>query len=138
MVTQHQDISWINDSKGTNIEASLAALKGVAENGMGKVVLLLGGEGKGADFSELLPAVKAYCRAVIVMGKDAPLIQKALESIMTIYPAGNMQEAVSLAKACAKPNDIVLLSPACASTDQYRDYTHRGQIFMEMVKECLK
>lgn len=136
-VAQHQDIGWINDSKATNVAACQAALIGIGAQLKGKLVLLLGGEGKGADFSELEKSVARYCRAIVVMGKDAPLILKALKKVPA-YFATNMQQAVALAGSCAQAHDRVLLSPACASFDQYQNYAHRGQVFIQAVHQWIQ
>jgi UDP-N-acetylmuramoylalanine--D-glutamate ligase len=137
-VAQVNDICWINDSKGTNIGACEAALKGLGAGLKGKIVLLLGGDGKGADFSPLAGWIKQFCRAIIVMGKDAPLITAALAENAETFSANNMAQAVMIAHNCAQAGDVVLLSPACSSLDQYRDYTHRGEIFMDEVRKVLK
>jgi UDP-N-acetylmuramoylalanine--D-glutamate ligase len=133
-VANYQDIQWINDSKGTNVGATLAAVHGIGPGLKGKLVLILGGDGKGADFSDLIPVVRQYCRAVVVMGKDAMRLQATLKGVAKIYAVENMVEAVGIAKACAESGDVVLLSPACASTDQYRDYAERGKKFMDAVQ----
>lgn len=132
------DVQWINDSKGTNIGACQAALEGIGKQLTGKIVLLLGGDGKGADFRDLEPMVTQFCRELIVMGKDTPLIQQALAPKMVTRVAHNMQEAVQMASESATAGDVVLLSPACSSLDQYRDFAHRGEIFVEAVKRTLQ
>lgn len=132
------DVQWINDSKGTNIGACQAALEGIGKQLTGKIVLLLGGDGKGADFSDLEPMVTRFCRELIVMGKDTPLIQQALAQSVATRVANNMQEAVQIASKAAMAGDVVLLSPACSSLDQYRDFAHRGEIFVEAVKRILQ
>lgn len=134
MVVEQNGIRWINDSKGTNVGATQAALEGIGTHLIGKIVLLLGGDGKGADFSMLLAGVKNYCRAVVVMGKDANLIANALTEVVQAHFANNMQEAVNVAKTLAQPGDCVLLSPACSSLDQYKHFGHRGEVFVECVK----
>lgn len=136
-VGEKNQIRWFNDSKGTNVGACEAALKGLGEEASGKVVLILGGEGKGADFKTLHPTVARYCRAIIVKGKDAKLILSDLGHSVPSYQVADMTEAVDQAAQLAQSNDIVLLSPACASLDQYRDYVERGEIFMDTVKRKL-
>jgi UDP-N-acetylmuramoylalanine--D-glutamate ligase len=96
-------------------------------------VVLLGGDGKAADFSLLVPSLQRYARAVTVMGKDAALIRQALDPHIACTPVSDMQEAVKQAVALAQPGDIILLSPACASTDQYQHYMHRGDVFSNTV-----
>lgn len=138
-VAKHNDILWINDSKGTNIGACQAALQGLGESlpSPGKIVILLGGDGKGADFKELSAMVKKYCRAIVVMGKATQDILMALDKIVPCYVATSMDEAVQLAFAQALPHDMVLLSPACSSLDQYRDFSHRGEMFTLAVNTLL-
>lgn len=138
LVIEQSGIRWINDSKGTNIGATTAALEGIGAQLMGKIVLLLGGDGKGADFSMLLEGVRKYCRGVIVMGQDAKAIANALTGVMSAQFATNMQEAVQAAKNMAKPGDCVLLSPACSSLDQYKNFGHRGEVFVACVRAILE
>jgi len=136
-VAQINEVKWINDSKGTNVGACQAALEGIGKQLKGKIVLLLGGDGKGADFNDLAPMVTQFCRKIIVMGKDKPLIKQALAQKIDTADASNMQEAVAIAYQTAKAGDVVLLSPACSSLDQYRDFAHRGDMFVEAVKRTL-
>lgn len=125
-VTQAKGVRFFDDSKGTNVGATVAALQGFRD----PVVLIAGGEGKGQDFSPLAPAVKARARAVVLLGRDAPLIAAALSKIdVPVTHVGSIQEAVEAAFALAQPGDAVLLSPACASFDMFRDYGHRGALF---------
>lgn len=134
-VADRNQVRWINDSKGTNVGACEAALKGLGEVTTGKIILILGGDGKGAEFDVLRKPVSQYCRAVILKGKDADKISVALKDCVPAFHVATMEEAVFQASHCAKPGDLVLLSPACASWDQYRDYTHRGAVFMEAVNK---
>lgn len=134
-VTEHDGVRWYNDSKGTNVGASIAALEGLkSEQGDDRTVLIAGGDGKGADFSPLAAVVAETARAVILIGRDAPLIAQALENTVPLFTAADLDEAVVLAAAQAKPGDRVLLSPACASFDMFRDYQQRGELFMEAVR----
>lgn len=128
-VAQVQDVSWVNDSKATNIGACVAALQGYDR----KVILIAGGDAKGADMRELAPAVKARAKCVILMGKDARLIADALDGCVPMHFADNMKEAVRIARQNSQTGDIVLLSPACASLDQYKSYADRGNKFVEAV-----
>lgn len=123
-------INWVNDSKATNIGACIAALEGYDD----KIILLAGGDAKGADMSELQETVRAKAKGVILMGKDAGLIEKALEGCVPLYHADSMEQAVQNAARLAKKGDTVLLSPACASLDQYRNYQQRGERFTEAVR----
>jgi len=124
-------IAFYDDSKGTNVGATVAALKGMGR----PVVLIAGGEGKGQDFAPLAPAVKRHARAVVLIGRDAPRIERALAGGgARLERAGDMQEAVEAAFRAAQPGDAVLLSPACASFDMFRDYRHRGEAFIAAVR----
>lgn len=130
-VAEVRGVRWVNDSKATNIGACIAALQGYDR----KVILIAGGDGKGADMRELVPAVKAKTKSVILMGKDAELINQALDGCVPAYFAANMKEAVKIAAEQAEAGDSVLLSPACASLDQYKSYADRGNKFAEAVME---
>jgi UDP-N-acetylmuramoylalanine--D-glutamate ligase len=100
----------------------------------GKAVLIAGGDGKGANFSILRAAAGKHLRAAVLMGKDAASLQAALVDVVPISRVNTMSEAVSVAAALAQHGDTVLLAPACASLDQYRDYQHRGQVFVDAVR----
>ena len=127
------DVDYINDSKGTNVGATVAAVDSLVPAD-GKIVLIAGGEGKGADFSLLAEPVAAHCRAVVLIGADAGLIESALgERIETLH-ATDMGDAVRKAAKLAVAGDRVLLSPACASFDMFRDYTDRGDSFRKQVE----
>ena len=130
-VGQHNGIHWFNDSKGTNVGATVAALQGLP----GKTVLLAGGQGKNADFSPLADVVQKYARAVVLFGEDAELIALALKGDIPIVFASDMVDAVKQAQDLACIGDNVLLSPACASFDMFEDYEQRGQVFMETVRQ---
>ncbi len=134
LVLERGGVRWIDDSKGTNVGATVAAL-----NGMGApVVLIAGGDGKGADFTELRAPVASRARAVVLIGRDAALIEKALAGVVPVVSAKDMHAAVRAAARLAQPGDVVLLSPACASFDMFRNYEHRGQVFAQAVEEMLK
>ncbi|MDP9915203.1 UDP-N-acetylmuramoylalanine--D-glutamate ligase [Variovorax boronicumulans] len=127
------EVEFFDDSKGTNVGATVAALSGLGEER--RVVVILGGEGKGQDFEPLADPVREYARAVVLIGRDAPLIEAALASTgVSLKHAGSMEEAVKLAAARAHPGDAVLLSPACASFDMFKDYAHRAEVFCEAVE----
>ena len=134
-IAESGGVTWVDDSKGTNVGATIAAL-----NGMGrKTVLIAGGEGKGQDFRPLAGPVRARARAVLLIGRDAPLIEAALkEAGVPIERCRTLQAAVKRAAELAQPGDTVLLSPACASFDMFRDYAHRGAVFAEAVKEMAR
>jgi len=127
------EVEYFDDSKGTNVGATAAALTGLGEER--RVVVILGGEGKGQDFEPLAAPVRQYARAVVLIGRDAPLIEAALASTgVSLLHAASMDEAVKLASARANPGDAVLLSPACASFDMFKDYAHRAEVFREAVQ----
>ncbi|ABM38716.1 UDP-N-acetylmuramoyl-L-alanine--D-glutamate ligase [Polaromonas naphthalenivorans] len=129
-----EGIEYFDDSKGTNVGATVAALAGLGSER--KLVLILGGEGKGQDFSPLADPVARYVRVVVLIGRDAPLIRAALQgSRVELLDAASMQEAVSLAAGQARPGDAVLMSPACASFDMFDNYEHRARVFCEAVQE---
>ncbi len=130
-------VDYYDDSKGTNVGATCAAITGMKKNDQAqKVVLIAGGDGKDQDFSPLGPAVQANSRAVVLMGRDAKLIEDVLlETNIPIYYAVDLPEAVNIAKKLAKVGDAVLLSPACASFDMFKNYVHRAEVFVAAVKQ---
>jgi UDP-N-acetylmuramoylalanine--D-glutamate ligase len=135
-VAEQNGVRWYNDSKGTNVGACIAALKGFA--GSGKTVLIAGGDAKGADFSPLAPVVEESARAVVLIGRDAPYIEQALKKgTVGILRADSMEQAVAIAAAQVHVGDQVLLSPACASFDMYTGYEQRGEMFMQAVARLL-
>jgi UDP-N-acetylmuramoylalanine--D-glutamate ligase len=123
-------VNYINDSKATNVAAAVASIESVE----GMLVLLAGGEGKGGDFSELAAAVEPKLRAAVLLGTDAVAIADALDTVMPVYFAEDMQDAVSQAAVYAEPDDTVLLAPACASFDQFENYAARGDAFRQAVE----
>ncbi|MCF6202263.1 MAG: UDP-N-acetylmuramoyl-L-alanine--D-glutamate ligase [Methylococcaceae bacterium] len=124
-------VTWINDSKATNIGACIAALQGYQN----KVILIAGGDTKGANIQELIPFIYKKTKHVILLGKDAELIDKAINHRVPSSRAKNIQEAVQIAARLAKRGESVLLSPACASLDQYKNYQERGEKFAAAVME---
>lgn len=124
-------VDWINDSKGTNLGALLASLAGM----QGPVVLLAGGQAKGADFTPLAAAVDGKARAVIVFGEDAAMIAALLANRVAVHRVTDLAAAVAMAAELAEIGDTVLLSPGCASLDQFADYAERGDAFMAAVRE---
>lgn len=130
-VADHGGVTWINDSKGTNPGAACAAIEGLAEGE--DLVLIAGGEGKGADFSTLAKAVRGRVHDVVLIGRDAGIIASALQGSTVIHHATSLEGAVRKAAGLARPGDKVLLSPACASFDMFRDYQDRGHQFIESV-----
>jgi UDP-N-acetylmuramoylalanine--D-glutamate ligase len=128
------EVEYFDDSKGTNVGATVAALQGLGADR--RVVVILGGEGKGQDFSPLAEPVSRFTRAVVLMGKDAASIRVALHSIdVVLQDACDMSDAVTKAAALARSGDAVLMSPACASFDMFKDYEHRAHVFAQAVTE---
>ncbi len=129
-----ESVAYFDDSKGTNVGATVAALVGLGAER--KIVVILGGEGKGQDFSPLAQPVSLYARSVILIGRDAPVIAQALSGTgVRMLPAASMEEAVRQAAELALAGDAVLLSPACASFDMFKDYKHRAEVFVAAVKQ---
>ena len=127
------DVEYFDDSKGTNVGATVAALGGLGAER--RIVAILGGDGKGQDFAPLAEPVRAFARAVVLIGRDAPLIEAALASTgVSVAHAASMEEAVTLAAGRAQPGDAVLLSPACASFDMFTGYAHRAAVFCAAVE----
>jgi UDP-N-acetylmuramoylalanine--D-glutamate ligase len=124
-------VRYINDSKGTNVGATLAAVNGLA----GPLVVIAGGDGKGQDFSPLAAAFRGKVRTTVLLGRDAGLIETALAGICHTVRVETMQDAVRSAARFAQAGDTVLLSPACSSLDMFRDYAHRGNVFAAAVQE---
>ena len=134
-VAEISGVIYYDDSKGTNVGATVAALEGLGR----KAVLIAGGEGKGQDFSPLGPAVGKHARAVMLIGRDAGLIAEALHDCgVPVVRARDMSDAVQQASQLAQSGDAVLLSPACASFDMFRNYAHRAEVFVEAVRELDK
>ena len=129
-----QDVEYFDDSKGTNVGATVAALEGLGADR--QLVLILGGEGKGQDFSPLAAPVARHCRAVVLIGRDAPLIRSALDAGgVPLLDATSMDDAVQQAAGLAHAGDAVLMSPACASFDMFDNYEHRARVFCGAVAE---
>ena len=127
-------VEFFDDSKGTNVGATVAALQGLGADR--RVVVILGGEGKGQDFTPLAAPVARYARAVVLMGRDAPLIREALaDSGVQLQDADSLEQAVTLANTRAHAGDAVLMSPACASFDMFRNYEHRAEVFVAAVRD---
>ena len=124
-------VEWINDSKGTNVGATCAAIAGLG--GRKDLILIAGGEGKGADFSPLRGPVAEHVHSVFVIGRDAARIAAALDGCTKIIHATSLEAAVEAAAQMARPGEKVLLSPACASFDMFRDYQERGELFIQAV-----
>ena len=124
-------VTYINDSKGTNVGATIAAVSGM----QGPLVMIAGGDGKNQDFALLADAFRGKVHHTVLLGRDAAAIASALQGVCTLELSASLEEAVRAAARAAQPGDTVLLSPACASLDMFRDYTHRGAVFTQAVKE---
>ena len=137
-VKEVQHVRYYNDSKGTNIGATLAALDGLGaaiEVQGGKVAIILGGQGKGQDFTALRNSLQKYAKVAVLIGEDRPVIEKAIEGTTTLLHAESLQEAVALCQQNTHVHDVVLLSPACASFDMFTGYPERGHRFVEYVNK---
>jgi UDP-N-acetylmuramoylalanine--D-glutamate ligase len=130
-VADVRGVSYIDDSKGTNVGATLAAVAGMP----GPLVMILGGEGKQQDFTPLAGAFRDKVRHAVLIGADAQRLEHALRGVCALERAATLPEAVRAAAAAARPGDTVLLSPACASFDMFQDYAHRGAVFVQAVQE---
>lgn len=136
LVAMHAGVRWFNDSKGTNIGATKAAVVGLISDRHG--ILILGGQGKGADFNELRDALDGRVRVAVLIGEDATRIAAAIDGLVEVRFADNMHDAVQVASAASLPGDVVLLSPACASFDMFANYQERGRVFESAVREILQ
>jgi UDP-N-acetylmuramoylalanine--D-glutamate ligase len=123
-------VRYVNDSKGTNVGATLAAVDGMP----GPLVVIAGGDGKGQDFTPLRAAFSGKVRAAVLIGRDARALGQALAGVCALHYADSLEAAVECAARVAQPGDTVLLSPACASLDMFRDYKHRGEVFADAVQ----
>jgi UDP-N-acetylmuramoylalanine--D-glutamate ligase len=139
LVASIDGVDYYDDSKGTNVGATVAALQGLGKAfaGAGQQILLIaGGDGKGQDFSPLAEPASRYVRAVLLIGRDAPAVRAGIEpSGVPMFDLQGLEEAVRRASGLAKPGDAVLLSPACASLDMFTNYAHRAQVFVDAVRE---
>ncbi len=135
LIAEDGDVRWINDSKGTNVGATVAALEGLG--GDQNVILIAGGVGKGQDFSQLRVPAMQSCRRVLILGESAREIELALGGQVPVQRVADIGAAVMRAKALARPGDVVLLSPACASFDMFNSYQARGDAFREAVIQAL-
>lgn len=132
LVAERDGVRWYNDSKGTNLGATLAAIEGIGEDS--PVVLIAGGEGKGADFRPLAEALRRHGRGLVLIGRDAPLIETAVGGATPVVRARNLGEAVAQARVLARCGDSVVLSPACASFDMFANFEQRGERFEAAVR----
>lgn len=133
-IRNYNGVDWYNDSKATNVGAALASIEGIGATLAGKVLLIAGGIGKNADFLPLREAVSRYVRSLILIGQDAAIIANTLQGCTTIHHAANLVEASSIAQQQAQMGDAVLLAPACASFDMFKNFEHRGETFINVVR----
>ena len=130
-VAEIDGVAYYDDSKGTNVGATLAAVRGLGR----RVTLILGGEGKDQDFSPLKPVLAEHARAVALIGRDASLIRRAIDGCgVATRDCRDLEDAVRWCASAAQPGEAVLLSPACASFDMFRDYSHRAEVFFGLVR----
>ncbi|MGB1271669.1 MAG: UDP-N-acetylmuramoyl-L-alanine--D-glutamate ligase, partial [Endozoicomonas sp.] len=134
-LAEYQGVNWFNDSKATNVGAAVAAIEGLGEGLDGQIVLIAGGDGKGADFSELKPAVAKHVSHLVLIGRDASQIEEAVDGVSKVHHVGSLEEAVRVAGGVSGSGDAVLLAPACASFDMFNSFEHRGEQFAERVGE---
>jgi UDP-N-acetylmuramoylalanine--D-glutamate ligase len=130
-VREFEGVTYVNDSKATNVESVRYALQAFSE----PIVILLGGRDKGNDYSRLRELVQEHVRAIVAIGESAEKVEKAFADMKPTVRAGSMQEAVAMARRLAQPGDVVLLSPACASFDWFENYEHRGRVFKQIVHQ---
>jgi UDP-N-acetylmuramoylalanine--D-glutamate ligase len=138
LVASIDNVDYYDDSKGTNVGATVAALEGLGKAFAGEqqILLIAGGDGKGQDFTPLAAPCARYCRAVLLIGRDAPRVRAAIEPTgVPLFDLAALPEAVRRASGLAKPGDAVLLSPACASLDMFTNYAHRAQVFVDTVRD---
>ena len=128
-------VDWINDSKGTNVGATQSAIAGIGGAIAGKIVLIAGGQGKGADFKLLREPVTHYVRSLVLLGQDADKLEAALQDVVEVTCVKTLEDAVGVAYQVAQSGDVVLLSPACASLDMFHDFNHRGEVFTALVEQ---
>lgn len=127
-------VTYVNDSKGTNLGATFAALEGMGPTLAGKIVLIAGGQSKGADLCAIRPLLEKYVRHVVLIGQDAPLIAHQWQGAVDLIHASDLKEALDIARLHAQADDMVLLSPACASLDMFKNFEDRGRQFVTLVK----
>jgi UDP-N-acetylmuramoylalanine--D-glutamate ligase len=134
LVANQHGVRWVNDSKATNVGATLAAIAGLRSDVAGKLILIAGGDGKGVDFSELASVLRSQVDQVITLGRDGPQIAALVPGSIEVK---DLKAAVKAAAAIAQSGDMVLLSPACASLDMFKNYEERGRLFAEAVQAVL-
>jgi len=141
LVTIHNDVAWVNDSKGTNVGATITAIESLGPQSSGDIILLAGGVGKDADFSGLQEPIKQFCKQVVLFGRDQKIIYEAIASKTVldnteITCVEDLTSAIAIALENSGAGDTVLFSPACASFDQFANYVKRGEAFVDLVKQA--
>lgn len=136
-IAEQDGVTWINDSKATNVGATVAAIEGLGETLTGKLVLIAGGDGKGADFSDLKLPVTRYVRELVLIGRDAPAIERVIENAVPVQYARGLQEAIQLSSRISQSGDVVLFAPACASFDMFANFEQRGDLFRQQTCDFL-
>lgn len=134
LVRERNGVLWYNDSKGTNVGATLAAIEGLGSDIKGKLIIIAGGVGKSADFAPLVIPIEKYAKSVVLIGEAAPILAAVIGDRVNVQFAKSMEEAVALSDKMAASGDSVLLSPACASFDMFNNFEHRGRVFAEVVQ----
>ncbi len=138
LVAEAEGVSWYNDSKGTNVGSTLAAINGLGAAVSGKLILIAGGVGKGQDFSPLSAPLQKHARALVLIGEDGSRIAEAVNDSVPRVFATSLQDAVKQSRALSKDGDAVVLSPACASFDMFKNYEDRGQQFVAVVRSVVQ
>lgn len=133
-VAEEHGVLWVNDSKATNVAAAVVALRSF---GTRPVHVILGGTGKGEDYGPLREPLAAYARHAYLIGEEAGALASAIDDVVAVTRSGTLQQAVTDARAASEPGDVILLAPACASYDQFRDFEHRGQVFTDMARTAI-
>jgi UDP-N-acetylmuramoylalanine--D-glutamate ligase len=142
-VAEYENVEYFNDSKGTNVGSTLAAIEGLASHNSKNIILIAGGVGKDQDFDPLADACQLSVKQALLFGRDAALIASSLVSTCELNIVETLEQALIQARAISRPGDVILFSPACASFDQFANYVKRGEVFEQLVaeivsnKECL-
>ena len=131
---EHRGVRFYNDSKGTNVGAAIASINGLKDSA-NNIVLIAGGDAKGADFAPLLPVLKGVVSVMVVIGNAAQVLTDLCKEVLQVVKADSMESAVNKAASLATEGDVVLLSPACASFDMFNNYQHRGDVFVAAVQQ---
>jgi UDP-N-acetylmuramoylalanine--D-glutamate ligase len=137
-IAEHDDVEYFNDSKGTNVGSTLAAIEGLASHDGKNIILIAGGVGKDQDFEPLADACKLSVKQALLFGRDAPLIANSLVSACELNIVETLAQALTKAQKIASAGDIILFSPACASFDQFANYIKRGEVFEQLVAEMIQ